>query len=291
MTSQILLVAIAALGGLTFLLATLLILANRRLFVFEDPRIDQVEELLPHANCGGCGYPSCHAFAEALVNGDTLPGKCNVSTSEQRENIAAFLHVDVGEQIKQVARLACAGGNNVAFDKAAYIGPSSCISANQVGGGSKACSWGCLGFGDCERACTFGAIHMSANDLPTVDADKCTACGDCVTICPKELFSLQPINRHLWVACKNLEQGETVLESCQVGCTGCARCQMDARDQHIALNNHLPVIDYQKSLGGGEAIERCPTGAIVWVDEHNQIVRGREAIPLPRQTPLPPLTS
>ena len=188
---MIVVTAVLAIGCLTFLLATALILANQKLHVEEDLRIDVVEELLPHSNCGACGYPGCRPFAEALVSGAAPPGKCTVSNAQGHEAIADYLGIAVGEQTKIVARLACAGGTNVARNRAHYQGASSCLDAAQVAGGGKGCFWGCLGFGDCERVCDFDAIAMDAHSLPMVDSDKCTACGDCVDVCPKDLFSLQ----------------------------------------------------------------------------------------------------
>ncbi|MDH5172918.1 MAG: RnfABCDGE type electron transport complex subunit B, partial [Gammaproteobacteria bacterium] len=142
---MVVLTAVLAIGGLTFLLASLLILANRRLYVEEDLRIDVVEEMLPHANCGACGYPGCRPFAEALVGGEAAPGKCSVSNDQGREAIADYLGIAVGEQNRIVARLACAGGSNVARNRAHYTGEPSCLAAAQVAGGGKDCFWGCLG--------------------------------------------------------------------------------------------------------------------------------------------------
>ena len=228
------LIALAALGSLTLLLALMLIWANKKLYVYEDPRIDAVEDLLPHANCGACGYPGCRPFAEALVSGKALPGKCTVSTEEGRVKIADFLGVALGSEEKRVARLACAGGINVALNRASYQGIQTCQAASLVSGGGKGCFWGCLGHGDCEAVCDFDAITMNAFSLPVVDVEKCTACGDCVEVCPKDLFSLQPVSRRLWVNCKNLEAGDEILEECQVGCTACGKCAMDAPNQkHI----------------------------------------------------------
>ena len=222
------LIALVALGSLTLLLATMLIVANKKLYVYEDPRIDTVEDMLPHANCGACGYPGCRPFAEALVTGEALPGKCTVSTDTGREAIATYLGVDAGSEEKRVARLACAGGTNVAINRARYEGIDSCRAAALVSGGGKGCFWGCLGHGDCDVVCDFDAITMSEFSLPVVDVDKCTACGDCVEVCPKDLFSLQPVSHQLWVACKNLEAGDEILEECQVACTACGRCARDA---------------------------------------------------------------
>ena len=271
------LIAVATLGGLTFLLAMLLIVANKKLYVYEDPRIDTVEDMLPHANCGACGFPGCRPFAEALVGGKALPGKCTVSSDEGRERIAGFLGVDVGAGEKQVARLACAGGVNVARNRAQYQGLQTCQAASLVSGGGKGCFWGCLGFGDCDVACTFDAIHMNAFGLPVVDEDKCTACGDCVEACPKDLFSLQPVSHRLWVACKNLEAGDAVLEDCEVACTACGRCAMDAPGGLIQMVNNLPVVDYARNHHTQAPIQRCPTGAIVWIDEKAGVIKGEES--------------
>ncbi len=269
-------IALAALGGLTLLLATMLIVANKKLYVYEDPRIDQVEDMLPHANCGACGYPGCRPFAEALVSGNALPGKCTVSSEEGRVAIADFLGVSLGAEEKKVARLACAGGTNVAINRAQYQGLDSCRAAALVSGGGKGCFWGCLGHGDCEVVCDFDAITMNEFGLPVVDLEKCTACGDCVEVCPKDLFSLQPISHQLWVACKNLEHGDAVLEECQVACTACGKCAMDGGDL-ITMKHNLPVIDYSLNHRTKDPIQRCPTGAIVWLDESGITVKGLES--------------
>ena len=270
-------VAIASLGGLTLVLASMLILANKKLYVYEDPRIDAVEDMLPHANCGACGFPGCRPFAEALVSGKTLPGKCTVSSEEGRMAIADFLGVALGAEEKRVARLACAGGTNVARNRAKYQGLGTCQAASLVSGGGKGCFWGCLGHGDCEAVCDFDAIKMDPFSLPVVDEDKCTACGDCVEACPKDLFSLQPISHQLWVACKNLEAGDEILEECQVACTACGKCAMDAPGNLINMENNLPVINYSENHRTQVPIQRCPTGAIVWLDEKMGVVKGRES--------------
>ncbi len=270
-------IALVALGGLTLALALMLVLANKKLYVYEDPRIDTVEDMLPHANCGACGFPGCRPFAEALVSGTVLPGKCTVSSESGRENIADFLGVALGAEEKQVARLACAGGTNVALNRANYKGLSSCQAAALVSGGGKGCFWGCLGHGDCEKVCDFDAIEMDEYSLPVVDIEKCTACGDCVVVCPKDLFSLQPVSYQLWVACKNLEHGDAILEDCQVGCTACGKCAMDAGERLITMENNLPVINYSANHRTQNPIQRCPTGAIVWLDEQFGTLKGKES--------------
>lgn len=284
---MMILIAVTALGGLTLLLAAMLIVANRKLYVEEDPRIDIVEDMLPHANCGACGFPGCRPFAEALVGGDTLPGKCTVSSDEGRQQIATFLGVDVGAGEKLVARLACAGGINVARNHAQYSGMTSCRAAALVAGGGKGCFWGCLGLADCEVVCDFDAISMNAFHIPVVSEELCTACGDCVEVCPKDLFSLHPQSHRLWVACKNLEAGDEILEDCQVGCTACARCAMDAPDGLITMKNNLPDIDYSRPHATKVPIQRCPTGAIVWLEEDGTVIKGEKSRKIIRKSALP----
>ncbi|MFT5165297.1 MAG: electron transport complex protein RnfB [Saprospiraceae bacterium] len=270
-------IALAALGSLTLVLALMLILANKKLYVYEDPRIEVVEDLLPHANCGACGFPGCRPFAEALVSGSALPGKCTVSSEEGRVAIADFLGVALGAEEKRVARLACAGGINVALNRASYQGLQSCQAASLVSGGGKGCFWGCLGHGDCEKVCDFDAIIMDPFGIPVVDVDKCTACGDCVEVCPKDLFSLQAVSHRLWVACKNLEHGDDILEECQVGCTACGKCAMDAPGDLIIMEHNLPVINYSENHYTQVPIQRCPTGAIVWLDDKKGVIKGKES--------------
>ncbi|KAB2960654.1 MAG: RnfABCDGE type electron transport complex subunit B [Thermoanaerobaculia bacterium] len=268
--------AVGAIGGLTLLLAVLLVLADRRLRVEEDPRIDAVEEMLPHTNCGACGFPGCRSFAEALVGGGAKPGGCTVSSDEGRQAIAAFLGVEVGAEERRIARLACAGGANVARNRARYHGLDSCRAAALVAGGGKGCFWGCLGLADCEQVCDFDAIRMNAQGLPVVTEAKCTACGDCVEACPKDLFSLHPASRRLWVACRSLEAGDELLEDCEVACTACGRCAMDAPEL-ITMQNNLPVVDYARDHRTKVPIQRCPTGAIVWLDPAAGPVKGPAA--------------
>jgi Na+-translocating ferredoxin:NAD+ oxidoreductase RNF subunit RnfB len=277
--------AVGSLGGLALVLATLLVLAHRKLHVEEDPRIDVVEDMLPHANCGACGFPGCRPFAEALVRGETAPGKCTVGSEEERSRIAGLLGVDVGAEEKRVARLACAGGSNVSRHHAHYDGPATCRGAAQVAGGGKGCFWGCLGLADCAEACDFDAIRMNEHALPVVDEQACTACGDCVDACPKDLFSLHPVGRRLWVSCRSLEAGDELLEDCQVACTACGRCAMDAPGL-VRMENNLAVIDYGRDHRSRGAIERCPTGAIVWLDPREGPQKGPAAAKIIRRGAL-----
>jgi RnfABCDGE-type electron transport complex B subunit len=275
---------------LGILLAVLLAYASRKLFVYEDPRIEQVEDLLPKSNCGACGMPGCRGFAEKVVIGDVVPAQCTVSSPQQRQDIADLLGVAAGNVEKKVARLACAGGKHVAFVRARYAGLKTCRAAAVVGGGGKECAWGCLGLGDCEVVCNFDALHLNEHGLPVVDADKCTACNDCVEVCPKGLFSLEPISHRLWVACKNQADGDTAERSCEVACTACGKCVADAPPGLMQLDGQLAAVRYELNAWATRApIERCPTGAIVWFDTPNKPVKGAAAKKILRQDALPQL--
>src|SRR5688572_29054040 len=192
-----LLVAIAIVSGTGLLFGTLIALAHRKLWVFEDPRIDAVASMLPGVKCGACGHPGCRGFAEAAVRGEIAPAKCTVMSEDARNEVASFLGVDVGQAEKRVARLLCAGGSHVSRQRAEYIGIESCAAAVAAGGGGKGCTWGCVGLADCAIACTFDAIHMNEFALPVVDIDKCTACNDCVVACPLQLFTILPLDSKL----------------------------------------------------------------------------------------------
>ena len=156
-------------------------------------------------------------------------------------------------------------------------GIKACQASSLVSGGGKVCFWCCLGHGDCDVVCYFDYITMNAFGLPVVDVDKCTACGDCVEVCPKDLFSLQSVSHRLWVNCKNLEQGDEILEECEVACTACGRCAMDAPGDLIKMISNLPVVNYSENHHTQSPIQRCPTGAIVWLDEKLGVVKGRDS--------------
>jgi Na+-translocating ferredoxin:NAD+ oxidoreductase RNF subunit RnfB len=258
--------AILILGGTGLVFGVFIALANRKLWVWEDPRIDIVASMLPNANCGACGLPGCRAFAEQAVEGKVAPAQCTVANDATHTSIAGFLGVAAGQAVRRVARLMCAGGTDVALQAAEYRGLQTCAAATAVAGGGKGCAWGCLGLADCARVCEFDAIAMDANGLPVVDPVACTACGDCVDACPKGLFTLLPADAHLLVQCKNLVGGDEALEQCKVACTACGKCVQDAAPGLISVASGVAVVDYDRiAHAGPRAVERCPTGAIVWL--------------------------
>lgn len=256
----------AILGGIGVTFAGLIALVHRAFWVWEDPRLDEVSEMLPGTNCGACGEPGCRAFAEALVEGRVQPAACTSMGEAEVEAVADYLGVEAGEANHRVARLLCAGGSHVAAQQAEYRGLPTCAAAAVVAKGGKGCPWGCFGLADCEVACTFDAIVMSPVGLPVVIPELCTACGDCVEACPQELFTLLPRDHALLVQCRNLVHGDEAVEMCDVACDGCGRCVQDSAPGVIRMEHGLAVIDDSKiDLAEPSATERCPTGAIVWL--------------------------
>lgn len=267
MTGNPILDSAIVLGGVGLFFGFMIAMANKKFYVWEDPRIDGVEDLLPSTNCGACGQPGCRAFAEAAVAGKVQPSACTVMGADDITDVAAYLGVDAGEASKRVARLLCAGGKNQAINNSDYAGLETCKAAAAVAGGGKGCSWGCLGLADCETSCDQDAIYMNDDLLPVVIPELCTACNDCVIACPKDLFQLMPVEQKLIVQCQNLLKGDAAEDLCSVACNTCNRCVADSEPGVIDMIDNLAVINYEKNeLTSPKAIERCPTGAIVWVE-------------------------
>lgn len=277
--SATILYSVAMLGGLALLFGVMIAIASKKLWVWEDPRIDEVTSMLPGNNCGACGQAGCRAFAEKAIKGEIPPASCTVMNGDGVKAVAAYLGVDAGAANKRVARLLCGGGSDLAIQRAEYRGLDTCAAAAAVAGGGKGCSWACLGLADCERACTFDAIFMNDRDLPVVIPSLCTACGDCVDACPKGLFTLMPAEQKLIVQCRSLLEGAAADALCAAACNGCGRCAVDAAPGLIQMRSGLAVIDYShNALADPSATRRCPTGAIAWV-EGMQFMQPRMSAP------------
>lgn len=269
-------IAIGIMTGLGVLFAVILAVAYHFLKVEEDPRIDETEGRLPGNNCGACGQPGCRAFAGELVKGTVEPGKCTVASPDALADIAAYLGVAVGDQVKQVARLACGGGEGLVKKLAGYQGASSCRAAVLVDAGGRACPWGCLGLGDCERVCTFNAIKMLPSGLPQVTPDLCTACNDCVDVCPLDLFRLAPLDQKVFVQCNSPLVGEEATKRCAVACDACGLCAKSSGGA-LEMKGGLPVmVAEDPTTAPREATYKCPTGAIQWLGTGTQFVEASD---------------
>ncbi|WP_028975316.1 RnfABCDGE type electron transport complex subunit B [Spirochaeta cellobiosiphila] len=270
--SLTILFSVITLGILAILFASILYGAAKKFAVEEDPRIDEVTELLPGANCGGCGFPGCRGFAEALVgaseSGDLGTLACPPGGADTMAKVGEYFGIETKAPEPKVAVLRCGGSCGNAPAKTKYEGPSSCAVAHSLFAGESGCPSGCLGLGDCVSACTFGALSInSETGLPEVNEEKCTACGACVTDCPRKLFELRPTGRkgrRVWVNCQNVEKGAASRKSCTVSCIGCGKCVKTCPEKisAITLENNLAYIDPAKCIACGLCINVCPTGAI-----------------------------
>lgn len=263
MAANLVTVATLSMGAIGGILAAGLAVASVIFKTESDPRVEQVLEVLPGANCGACGYPGCAGLASAVVKGAAPAGACLVGGAAVAAKVAAILGVEAGElPEKRVARLLCQGGRAEAIDRAAYQGVADCRAAGLVQGGPKACAYGCLGFGNCVAACAFDALHLGPDGLPTVEEEKCTACGKCVAACPRGLMAVLPTSAKTYVACSSLARGQEVRPVCKVGCIACGLCAKVCPEKCITVEQNLARIDYGRCTNCGLCVAKCPTKAI-----------------------------
>jgi Na+-translocating ferredoxin:NAD+ oxidoreductase RNF subunit RnfB len=254
--------AVLTLGATGFVAGIGLFYASKKFSVDKDPKVDEISEILPQANCGGCGYPGCAAYAEAVVAGKAEPTACPVGGMELAKNIGEILGLEIGATVKKVARVKCRGGKDKCPEKYDYYGPRDCHSIVMLSGGIKACIYGCVGGGSCVKACNFNAMYMGEDKIPVIIEDKCTACGACVRACPRNLIVLTEMDKRFFVNCSSPEKGPEVKKSCQVGCIGCKLCQKNCPSDAITVENFLAVIHPEKCTNCGKCEEVCPTKAI-----------------------------
>lgn len=236
--------------------------AYKKLKVEENPKIAEVNEALPQANCGACGFSGCRAFAEAVVSGRAEVNGCPVGGADTANLVASILGVDAGEVIKKVARLHCRGTLEAAQPRGVYQGIPTCDAAHLVGG-NKQCSFGCIGFGDCVKVCQFDALNMGEEGLPVVIEQNCTSCGKCVDACPRNLFELHPSDQEILVFCRSEDRGPLARKLCKNACIACGICAR-ACPEAIEMVGYLAKITDFKMIDPEKipAIEKCPTDAI-----------------------------
>jgi len=259
-----LLVSTAVLTGLGLVAGVGLSLAARFFAVETDPRQEQIADMLPGANCGGCGFAGCNDFAAAVVKGDVEPDACPVSPPEVATAIADLMGKTVEARAPMVALVMCQGTEDAAERKKyRYNGVASCASANLIGQGDRLCNYGCLGLGDCQRACGFDAIEMTGLGVARVTPSRCSACGQCVDACPKNIIDLVPKAARIHVLCSNHDKGAAAKKACSVACIGCKKCEKHLGGEHIKVADFLARTDYDDPPTDTEVIGLCPTGAIV----------------------------
>lgn len=261
------LIAVISLGAIGAVGAIVLYAASKKFEVYEDPRIARIQEILPGANCGGCGYPGCGGFAGACVKADSLEGLlCPVGGPEVMGKVAGILGKEAVAAEPMVAVVRCNGTCENRPHLNVYVGAKSCAIASSLYGGETGCTYGCLGYGDCVKACAFDAIHINLETgLAEVDEEKCTSCGACVKACPKSIIELRkkgPKGRRVFVSCVNKDKGVVAKKACKAACIGCSLCVKQCEFGAITVENNLSYIDYTKCRLCRKCVDVCPTHAI-----------------------------
>lgn len=282
------LIAVAVLGGIGLVAALVLYACSKKFAVYEDPRIAQVGELLPGANCGGCGFAGCSGMADALVKGadkGSIDGlNCPVGGSEVMSQVADLLGMAIANGEAKVAVVRCNGTCALRPKIAEYVGLRTCSAMHSCGAGETACGYGCLGCGDCVEACQFGAISINPETgLPEVDEEKCTSCGACVKACPRNIIELRkkgPKGRRVYVSCVNKDKGAAAMKACKAACIGCGKCVKECQFEAITLTGNVSYIDPAKCRLCRKCVEACPTKAIHAVN-----------FPAPKPKPETPVSS
>ncbi len=257
------LLPVIVVGGVGLFFGLFLGIASKQLYVHVDPRIEEIQSALLGANCGGCAYPGCGAFAKAVVAGEADPTGCIPGGPKTASRIAEILGVDAQTVEEKMAVVHCKGGSTEAKVRAVYEGIQDCNSAVLTGNGSKVCPDGCLGLGTCVRVCSFDALSINTNGVAVVDAEKCTGCGKCISACPRSIIELIPKVFKIFVACNNHERGAKVKKYCSVGCTACTLCVKATPSGAVAMDNNLPILDYSKEENFIPAAHKCPTHCFV----------------------------
>lgn len=255
-------IATCLIAGVGLLIGLLLGFAGKAFEVEVDEKEIAVRDCLPGNNCGGCGYAGCDALAKAIANGEAGAGSCPVGGADVAAAIAEIMGSEVSV-VKKVAFVKCSGDCEKAKERFNYSGNEDCNhAALSTGGGPKACTYGCMGFGSCVKVCEFDAIHV-VNGIAVVDKEKCVACGQCTKVCPKKLIELIPYEQQQLVVCNSNDFGKDVKAVCQAGCIGCRLCEKNCESDAIHVENNLAHIDYDKCVNCGKCKEKCPAKVIL----------------------------
>ncbi|MBN2413578.1 Fe-S cluster domain-containing protein [candidate division KSB1 bacterium] len=271
--------SIVALGGLGLFFGASLAFAAKKFAVQIDPKVEHILDILPSANCGACGQPGCSAYAEAVAAGTVPPNKCAPGGQKVVEQISEILGISgIDAEESRVAVVQCQGGKAEAVEKFIYEGVEDCRAAELIGGGHKACQYGCLGLGSCVKACPFDAMYMNENGLPVVIEDKCTACGICVSTCPRGIMKLIPRSQNVFLGCVSQDKLKAVKSVCKVGCFACKICTTPkvTPSQAIIMDENLPVIKDLKSEELYAAVDKCPSKSYVIRDKSKVPVKSEQ---------------
>lgn len=255
---------------LAFLLGLLLGGFKKLFHVDVDPKVTEIREALPGANCGACGYPGCDGFAVAVAMGEAPVTGCTVGAGPVAKRLGEIMGVSASAE-KKVALLLCQGTKDVCKDKAGYVGVKTCLAAKISVNGTKQCDWGCIGLGDCQVVCPFDAIHVLEDGLPHVDEEKCTGCGICVANCPQKILTLIPQSRKGSIAlcsCRGTNRA-AIMKSCKRSCIKCLKCEKACPNGACVVTDGIPKIDYSLCESCGKCVEVCPNKVLI-LSEHRE---------------------
>jgi RnfABCDGE-type electron transport complex B subunit len=253
-------------GALGLAFGALLAFASIKFFVETDERVSKIREILPGANCGGCGYPGCDGYADGVVTGGAKTNLCAAGGPEVSRRIAEIMGSTAGESVPMRAYLKCTGSPQVSPRNASYEGIRDCKSAAILPGSSpNACPFGCVGFGTCVNVCVFGALSI-VNGLAVVDPDRCVGCGTCVATCPNSVLSLAPRTSCVQVTCNSKWRGLDVKKVCYAGCISCGMCARLCPAKAITVENNLAVIG-ENCTNCGTCVAKCPVNCIAYIAE------------------------
>ena len=266
MDNSIVISAVILMGGLGIILGGVIAVFVKIFKVQSDPRVDLALELLPGANCGGCGKAGCADFAKALAAGEVSPANCPVSSSEQVAAISLALGIDAGN-VERKQAVVCCRSDIGGVKKMNYNGVQDCVAANMVGGGPDACRYGCLGWGTCARKCPFGAIEI-IGQVAVVHHELCVGCGKCAEACPRGVIKMVPADADYHIYCNSPEKGANKRHFCEAGCIGCRKCEKIFGDKFV-LSGFLSSVNYQNGTIGKDEVESicCPVGCLISVED------------------------
>jgi RnfABCDGE-type electron transport complex B subunit len=271
--------AVVSVVGLFF--GILLAVFIRFFGIEEDEREVKIREVLPGINCGACGYKGCNDYAAALAKGEAAPNLCVPGAESVAKELGEILGMESVPKPKDViAFVHCNGTCSVAAEKAIYEGISTCKARSEIYGGPKACSYGCLGCGDCMNVCISNAISVEKG-IARVDTSRCVGCGMCVRNCPRGVISMIPQEAATVVYCNSRDKGADAKKACKNACIGCKKCEKVCPEGAISVIKNCAVIDYNKCTGCGVCAGACPTGCIV----NEQFPDLPEGFEIPRPDP------
>lgn len=288
---NLIVISLLVLGITGIVAAVLLYLIAQKFKVEEDPRIDQVQEVLPGANCGGCGHAGCRAFAEACTKASSLDGLlCPVGGAPTMEKVGAILGLAAVAGEPKVAVVRCNGSCDARPRTSEYNGAHSCAIMHSMYVGESGCAFGCLGCGDCVAACAFDALHINPETgLPEIDEEKCTSCGKCVKACPRHIIELRykgTDGQRMVVKCMNQDKGPVAKKNCANACIGCGLCAKVCPQEAITVTNNVAYIDYAKCVVCRECEPQCPTGALWGMGFPERLTKAaKTAAPTAQATP------